>query len=181
MKCALCNENDATVHIKEVVEGDLKELYVCESCAAKKGIGPGSPASLTDFLFGVGNREDARDAEERVCPDCGMSLEEFRKRSRFGCPKCYGAFEQDLEPLLSAMHKGTRHIGKMPVGEAAMAKIAALQEALESAVASQNFEEAARLRDRLREVRSSEYAAASGERKGAPPESPAEGQRDGCR
>jgi protein arginine kinase activator len=150
------------------VDGSLKELHVCEACATKKGVDPGSQVSLTDFLFGVGGQSAGRQDEDRVCPECGMSLEEFRKRSRLGCTRCYRAFEDEMVSLLSAMHKGTRHIGKMPVGEAAMAKIASLQEALDKAVASQNFEEAARLRDLLREVRSSEYAAASeGRRNGA--------------
>jgi protein arginine kinase activator len=170
MKCALCNENEATVQIKEIVDGSLKEMYVCEACATKKGVNAGSQTSLTDFLFAVGSRGGGREDEDRVCSECGMSLEEFRKRSRLGCPRCYGAFEHELLTLLSAMHKGTRHIGKMPVGEAAMAKIAALQEALDRAVESQNFEEAARLRDLLREVRSSEYAAASQGRGNGPRE-----------
>ena len=154
MKCELCKTNDATVHFKQVADGVSRELFVCAECAAKNGFEIQSPTSLTDFLFGMGVQADVKPpADDRACPVCGLKREEFEKRARLGCPSCYEAFEEDLKPYLEGTHKGTRHVGKVPASEKISTEMAALREALDKAVARQDFEEAAELRDKARALR----------------------------
>ncbi|MBN1556938.1 MAG: UvrB/UvrC motif-containing protein [Lentisphaerae bacterium] len=151
MKCELCQQNEATVHFKQIVDSVAKELFVCAACAAKNGFEIESPTSLTDFLFGMGVQGDVKPpAGDKTCPACGLRREDFDKRSRLGCPTCYETFEEELRPYLEGTHAGTRHAGKVPATEQVSEEIAALREALDKAVARQDFEEAAALRDKVR-------------------------------
>ncbi len=153
MKCEICECHEASVHFKQVCNGQVKEMYVCEDCAAENGFDLQSPLSMPDFLFGAGMREEKRDkSAEKTCLVCGATGKDFKKRSLLGCPSCYETFAEELAPYLRAMQKGGRHVGKAPAGAALTAEIAAMQQALERAVSAQDFEEAAKLRDRIRDL-----------------------------
>jgi protein arginine kinase activator len=152
MQCEICKEKKATVHFKQVCDGTAKEMYICEACAAKKGFNVEAPVGLTDFLFGIGSPKMAKKtAEDKACPACHMRRSDFRKTSRLGCPACYETFADDLAPMLEEMHRGGTHTGKAPTDSSRSSRVSDLRKALERAVAAQNFEEAARLRDLIRE------------------------------
>ena len=158
MKCEICQEAEATVHFKQVCGGKVKEMCVCEDCAAENGFDLHSPLSMPDFLFGSGPgspNQRPTAAADKTCPVCGLRGKDFKKRSLLGCPACYESFADELKPYLSAMQKGARHTGKAPAGEESNDEIASLQQALERAVSAQDFEEAAKLRDRIRELKDS--------------------------
>ena len=153
MKCEICKQNEATVHFKQVSNGAVKEMYVCEECAAENGFDVQSPMALTDFLFGVGVPQHVEaEGDDKACPSCRLRRSEYRRSSRLGCAQCYETFADELSPLIMAMHKGSRHLGKVPASERVTAEIAALQQAMQRAVAAEDFEEAARLRDHVKEL-----------------------------
>lgn len=153
MKCEICQQNEASVHFKQVQEGEARELYVCEQCASQNGFDPGSPMALTDFLFGVGVQADPVLPESsKKCNSCGLDWKEFNKKSRLGCPSCYDDFATELAPMLESMHKGARHVGKVPSNAVMDVELESLQAALDKAVGLEDFEEAAILRDRMREI-----------------------------
>ena len=163
MKCEICNANEAVVHVKQVVNGDMKEMHVCESCAAEHGFDVHSPMTMTDFLFGMGmDRAKETPAVDKACPACHLKLSEFHKRTRLGCPECYVAFADELSPVLASMHRGVRHVGKVPGGERVAQEALDLQTALDEAVRKQEFEEAARLRDRINELKSTSRSREAG-------------------
>ena len=60
-------------------------------------------------------RGEAAGGVEIKCPRCGFTQADFKKAGRLGCPECYQTFAEALEGLLKTMHKGTRHVGKIPV------------------------------------------------------------------
>ena len=86
-----------------------------------------------------------------------MRRADFKKLGRLGCVKCYEVFSDELVPLIKAMHRGEQHVGKIPACESLRAQvsveIAALQKALSQAISTENYEEAARIRDRIEEWR----------------------------
>jgi protein arginine kinase activator len=148
----MCQEREAGVHIKQVQDGKPCDLFVCSDCAAKQGFQDLSVMSMTDFLFGVGVAAEPKTlAEERRCV-CGMTTRELKKNSRMGCSRCYDTFEEDMRPILASMQPGDRHVGKMPVSAKAVAEITLMREELSKAVAAQDFELAARIRDSIREL-----------------------------
>jgi protein arginine kinase activator len=163
VKCEICESQEAAVHFKQVCNGQIKEMYVCEECAAENGFDLQSPLSMPDFLFGAGLKPEKQDqSSEKTCMVCGTTGKDFKKRSLLGCPSCYEAFAEELSPYLRAMQKGGRHVGKAPAGEALTAEIAALQQALERAVSAQDFEEAATLRDRIQDLQAKRDGVAEG-------------------
>lgn len=165
MLCDKCGKRPATVHYQQVVNGTVSEQHLCGQCAAESGWGFGE----LDFnkLFSSAVRSEKKSA---VCPKCGMSLAEFRQGGRLGCADCYAAFAEALQPLIKRYHGERRHRGKikrplkyapdsnellsLPDGILANKTYEklALQKQLAELVELEKFEEAAKVRDRLRAV-----------------------------
>jgi protein arginine kinase activator len=152
MKCQRCQQADATVHVKQASDGDVRELHLCAACAAHQGFQPPEQMGLPDFLFGIEVEQatETGDGEDRSCPACHMRESDFRKAQRLGCAACYEAFRSTLAEYLRDMQSGESHVGKVPVSERQRVERAALQGRLNEAVEEQDFEEAARLRDAMR-------------------------------
>ena len=160
MVCDICKKNDATVHLTQIVEGNkLQKADLCESCAKDKGVQDPTGFSLADLLVGLGSADEIKtEGEGSRCPECGYTQADFKKTGRLGCATCWEAFEPGLSSLLKAMHKGTRHVGKVPSKAAHTValseKIKELSEELEKAVRSEKYEDAAQIRDQIREMES---------------------------
>lgn len=172
MKCEFCHQNEATIHLTQVVDGNTKKLNLCQPCAKKNGIDLESPISITDVLLGLGaqpaNTSTSHTLFDLSCSRCQMTRAEFKKRARLGCPECYNAFMGELNALTKVMHpNGQQHIGKIPArqgNEARItAQIAALQKEIETAIAKEQYEKAAQLRDRIKVLKGSIEPAADGE------------------
>lgn len=160
MMCEQCSDKEATVHLTQVIDGQVKKLHLCEECASEMGFEMQGSVSMTDLLLGMGGDSPITTKPqpelERSCPKCHMRRSDFKKTGQFGCPACYEAFEDELTPLLKAMHRGERHMGKVPEREGirvrVSAELARLKQALDVAVTEEQFEDAATLRDQIRAV-----------------------------
>ena len=160
MKCQKCNVNNATTHIKTVLNGELKEYDLCSECAQKMGytsLFGGMESDFSNFLGSFfGNVLPARTQATR-CEFCGSSYSEIAKSGHVGCAKCYEIFADQLYPSINRIHGNTTHCGKNsnqklksePTKEE---KIIKLKSELEKAIAEQNFEYAAELRDKIKEM-----------------------------
>lgn len=153
--CQSCEKNQATVHLTEIIGGKKRELHYCEACAQKEGISPLTPQSffphLVDVAKGVtGGMEDVR------CPKCGLSYSEFRQRGRLGCEEDYKLFKEGLSQLLDRIHGSTQHIGKVPsrLGDHMNVEreLIELQRELTRVIQREEYEQAARVRDQIREL-----------------------------
>lgn len=158
MKCDLC-EKEAVVHLTQMIDGSMKEVHLCEEHAVAQGIDINSPISITDILMGLGQQKKESEPAglKLACPRCGLGRDEFRKSGRLGCPECYNTFMAELTMAVKAMHHSVQHVGKIPAREGAHARlksqIAQIQKELDTAVAREDFEKAAQLRDRIKEIR----------------------------
>ena len=157
MKCDLCDK-EAVVHLTQVVNGEMKEVHLCEEHAVAQGIDLNSPISITDILMGLsGPQKSIVSGLSLACPRCGMAREEFSKTGRLGCPECYKTFMAELTMAIKAMHHSGQHIGKIPSREGVQtrmkSKIARLQQDLDAAIAREDFEKAAKLRDQIKKCR----------------------------
>lgn len=159
MLCMVCKEKEAKVHLTQIVGEKMQKVDLCEECAGKKGLNDPANFSLADLLLGLGASQEMEQAggPEVRCPKCGFTQADFKKAGRLGCPDCYTAFAEGLEGLLKTMHKGTRHMGKVPQSQAQTRDIAEklkqLQKKLDKAVQDENFEQAALMRDEIRATR----------------------------
>jgi protein arginine kinase activator len=162
MECDICHEREATVHLTEVVNENVTKLHLCEKCAKKKSEEMQSHFGLTDLLSGLMDfvpsvPEDNADAVSGLrCDTCGMTYRDFQKTGRLGCGKCYEKFDRNLGELLKKIHGSDRHVGKMPlVGKAGPGEeedLRRLKSELDGLVRAEEFEKAAVLRDRVREL-----------------------------
>ncbi len=150
MKCEACHSEEASVQVKQVADGMVKEVFLCPACAEKSGLK--APADMADFLFGVGSPAFSETSPEaqKSCPLCHMRGSDFRKTSRLGCEHCYETFADELVPMVENMHRSFQHSGKTPAHEKTRAQIEVLQASLLEAVQRQAFEDAAGIRDEIK-------------------------------
>lgn len=158
MLCEICGKNQATVHLTEIIDDKMTELHLCEECARKKGAQMEHHFGLADLLAGLadfGTDLEASGESGIKCPNCGITFEDFKRKGRLGCNQCYETFKNSLAPLLKRIHGSLQHIGKAPkIAAKAQLKqtpqIQELRQKLQRAIAAEEFEEAARLRDQIR-------------------------------
>ncbi len=160
MLCNICKENEATVHLTQIVGDKMQKVDLCEGCSKEKGVSDPTGFSLADLLLGLGAAQDMEQAAagtELRCPHCGFTQVDFKKAGRLGCAECYTTFAEGLEGLLKTMHKATRHSGKVPqalrLSKDFKEKIKALQKKLDKAVVDEDFEQAAQVRDEMKQVK----------------------------
>ena len=158
MKCQRCPK-PACYHITEVhAPEQVEELHLCEDCAKKHLYEPApapnskKPANKAAVL----PDDDPAEIGGKQCGECGTKFVEFRNTGRLGCPHDYDAFRDELLPLLENIHGDVKHAGKsprrLPAAKAHQQELAQLRRKLSQAVTEEAYEEAARLRDRIKEL-----------------------------
>lgn len=157
MLCDICGIKEATIHFKQVINNQMQAIHLCEECAEEKGFGlPNLPQSFPGLLefFSSVFKEEQGTLEEVRCSGCGMELREFQKKGRLGCSDCFSSFKQPLVSLLKQIHGSIVHVGRYPAGAKETAekekKIGKLKNELKKVIASENYEEAARIRDLIK-------------------------------
>jgi protein arginine kinase activator len=155
MKCQKCTKA-ATMHITEVLnEEQFEELHLCEDCAQKYIYEPPKPGGKGDG----GEELDEVAAGRQACSVCGIKFVEFRNSGRLGCPSDYEEFREELLPLLENIHGETKHVGKtprrLPQARQSQGELIQLRKQLQQAVTKERYEEAARIRDRIRQLEGS--------------------------
>jgi len=176
MMCENCRERPATIHYSQMINGEFSEVHFCEGCAQAKGMGMLALGSLDPTGWMVGMEFPVPSGKPLVCR-CGMTLESFQKTSFLGCSECYQTFHRELEVLLKRIHGASRHRGSVPVKTVAsppkrrstrtpssitrsrLGTIKALQRDLAKAIEEERFEEAAKLRDTIKQL--SEHPSSS--------------------
>ena len=167
MHCQECQSKPATLHFTKIVNGEKTEFHICESCAREKGeIIPGVAGgfSIHSLLSGLIDFDTAnkiqsgasKAAQTLCCEECGLTYSQFSKSGRFGCSSCYKYFNDRLDPLFKRVHGSTAHVGKVPIRGGAQIQVKRrlldLKSELQHKIIQEEFEEAAELRDQIREI-----------------------------
>src|SRR3979411_653125 len=157
MLCDVCKCNDATVFLTQILEGKMQKVNLCDACSKEKGVQDPPGFALAGLLVRRRAAEEIeKGAPSQKCPICGFTQADFKKTGRLGCSVCYVTFAEGLGNLLKAMHKGTEHVGKLPQRAHREVerddRMRALNQDLQKAVAEENYESAAALRDQIRQL-----------------------------
>lgn len=166
--CDECKKRPATVHLTRIINGNKSEAHLCQTCAQERGDAGFMPEpgfTFHNILSGLFESEGAvagpKPSAPRTrarCPNCGSSFADFRRLGHLGCSECYAQFERELEPVLRRIHGTTKHVGKAPKGLAGQyqlrRELEALRGELQMAIAREEYERAAQLRDKIRQLES---------------------------
>jgi protein arginine kinase activator len=165
MICHRCEKNPVSVHVTEVKkfgtpgdpQNEVEEQHLCAECAQQlelPHVSLSPKATLWNLL-----QFHAHKVKTLTCPDCGMTLEELRRRGRVGCAKDYDVFRDYLDELLSRMHGSGSHVGRLPgVPEGSLERIhqmTTLKGELDLAIRDEDYERAATLRDEIQDLETS--------------------------
>ena len=169
VKCLKCHKRTASVRMVRIVDGKAHTVHLCEQCAAQISPYQKQVISLQeaiDKLLAQLVEQDGQSAsgepdEEHepaaTCPGCGLTLAAYRKTFMLGCSQCYTAFDTTVERQVRRLHGCTGHVGRAPhthlrhtSGE--VGTLETLRRQLDVAVAHEDFEQAVRLRDHIRQL-----------------------------
>ncbi|UCD58037.1 MAG: UvrB/UvrC motif-containing protein [Candidatus Hydrogenedentota bacterium] len=159
MICSICEDKVATICLKEIINNVVTELHLCQACfEAREQKGGGTPTlsvnKMLDSLAGHGKKTTVHKAKPQKCPTCETTEEQFRAKGRLGCADCYKTFTVSLDSILSKVHGSTEHRGKIPQAARRLdlkVELTRLQEDLQKAILSENYERAAKLRDKIKQ------------------------------
>ncbi|MDD2533225.1 MAG: UvrB/UvrC motif-containing protein [Eubacteriales bacterium] len=171
MLCERCKQREATIHLSQTHQGQTVEQHLCDVCAKEIGLEPNLESVFDNFfgqsMFGqsIFNTTGGIPAfgqsvpRNVVCPTCGLTFDEFRSSGLLGCSHCYEAFADRLEPVFRRVQGGTRHVGHklqespdLQEKQKRLSQIADLRKALAKAVKDEQYEQAAQLRDEIRNI-----------------------------
>ncbi len=164
MLCSLCNKNKATIHYKTVTNGVAKEMHLCSECAGEMGIGDKhidlfgdafNFNSILNQLFSTGDKKSSS-INGLKCNGCGMDFNMFNSTGLLGCDKCYDVFAEQIETMLQKTQGATSHNGKISGADREKIKkqneIRELKSSLQKAIYEEKYEEAAVLRDKIKDM-----------------------------
>ncbi|MFH1645753.1 MAG: UvrB/UvrC motif-containing protein [Candidatus Omnitrophota bacterium] len=176
MLCDICQKNEASVHLTEVINGEVTEMHLCDDCARGKGAEMQQHFGIADLLSGLVDfplpaPSVKKESIKLKCPNCGMTYSDFKGLGKFGCARCYDTFKRALYPLFKRIHGTARHTGKEPVKlvaapitakenlkkavsekESLIIELDMLKSRIAKAIEKEDFEGAAVLRDKIRAI-----------------------------
>jgi protein arginine kinase activator len=156
--CDVCQKNEASITITRVdKDGKSTEMHLCSKCATQKGIGDTVKPHVSVIEILAELKDKIKDDDRKlVCPKCGISYADFKRFGRLGCENCYTAFSERLLPLIKRIHGSNKHLGRKPTEGRKEAKLKfeqkKLRNELKQAIAAENYEGAARIRDRIKKT-----------------------------
>ena len=159
MLCEKCGKNNATTHIRTVVNGVVNEKHLCAHCAAGENYGDIKGNNLSQMLSSMFGDTLTVTPKSQVtrCSCCGSTFADIAKNGKCGCPECYTTFYEQLLPYLKRVHGSTKHIGKTPepVPIATNEKVDTIEDLrlkLNQLVSEEKYEQAAIIRDQIKQL-----------------------------
>lgn len=170
MLCDKCGKNEANIHIMKVVKGEKTETWLCSECAKedhevaimgdlnKNEISVQNIlGGLMDYITNIGDKMNEKDIE---CENCGLTYREFKNSGLLGCSECYNTFSKHLSTIIKRVQGDCEHEGKIPerMGKEVIIKkkINKLKEELQKCILEEAYEEAAVIRDKIKEIQEKE-------------------------
>lgn len=166
MKCEICQQRAATLHLTNYINGKKTEVHLCPQCAKENGNLDSDEEQYTihDLLTGLFHNYSNSTAKttetkhnEQTCPRCHMTYQQFSQTGKFGCSQCYQTFSDYLDPIFKRVHGGnTKHIGKIPNRQHVHLRhkrlIQDYRDQLQQLIIEERFEDAAKVRDKIKEL-----------------------------
>lgn len=167
MLCDKCKQRPATVHFTKIINNEKFEQHLCEECSKgiyHLGFGTDPNFNLNKFLASLITQDAAFSGmgmsfKSERCENCGLTFKQFSQGGKLGCSNCYGVFKEKINPLLRRIHSAEKHKGKVPERTGGKLKIVkeieSLKNELTALVTKEEFEKAAEVRDKIKDLEKS--------------------------
>ncbi|GEM_PF-6378275 len=147
MLCENCRDREATVHLSQNINGVYSEINLCAECLLEVFSSGNILGKIKDRKNGIKIENSDHNIKAVVlCSNCGISLDEYLTDNSLGCSECKREFLQFMTPLDIDFENGEKkesdNCGKME----------GYQDKLVKAVLDEDYEYAAFLRDRIRDL-----------------------------
>ena len=178
MLCSNCGKNEANVRYTRIINGEKTEYILCDECAKKAGLEDidfSMPINFSNFLSDFFDDDSLLPSftshQNSRCHKCGLSFDDFVKNGKFGCGECYSTFEDKLDSILKNLHGSSKNVGKAPKRlpkkanvvnhnnveenkvDEKRARIDKLSKDLELAIKEERYEDAAKIRDEIKQIK----------------------------
>lgn len=155
MLCEKCKKKPAILYFQQIINGEKKEYHLCEDCASQINMDLSFDNMFKGFLDGFNDNYNNKYVKNDLkCLSCEYTFEDFKTTGRVGCADCYSVFKSQMNNILKNIHGRCEHTGKIPSrffeGITIKNEINKIRDDLKKAVAAEEFEEAARLRDKIK-------------------------------
>jgi len=161
MMCEICGIREATIKFTQVVNQKKSEMNICKVCAEEKGLTnplSGFPKIIGGLILGIMGELPETIKHKNLdikCNYCQLSWDDFQHKGLLGCEHCYESFTEPLKKLLRKMHGSNKHIGNRPAGQrktGTVDELEKLRKELVRTIKAENYERAAKLRDKIRDI-----------------------------
>ncbi len=153
MLCEKCGKYPATTHIHTLINGVTYDKNLCEYCALNEGFEPSFQSSISSVLASMLSKEGQNQTRnEKRCSVCGLTFSMIGQNGKVGCAHCYKTFKSELLPYIKSVHGSTKHIGKTTENALNIDEISRLKAELNRMIDEENYEQAAVIRDKIREA-----------------------------
>ena len=176
MLCQNCNQNEANVRYTQIINGEKKEMFLCDKCSRELGIDNmklSLPIDFSSFFGDLLSEYDSafmpllQEPNELKCDKCNMTYSAFIELRKFGCDNCYNAFSSRIDPILKRLQGSNRYTGRKaqmneaneneapvntPKQDTKEDKLTKLKEELKQLVKEEKYEEAAKVRDKIKKL-----------------------------
>ncbi|MDR0351546.1 MAG: UvrB/UvrC motif-containing protein [Puniceicoccales bacterium] len=160
-KCHFCGK-PAAVHVTQIVNDGMQDVYLCGHCAQKHNVFDPDVSHLSilkDISGSLISKMQALSFSPLLnCTKCGFSLSNYKETGLVGCPECYSEMYSFMIKSIENLQKSTEYLGKIPKNlkhklfsfNDKVDSCESLKEELKCAIAEERYEDAARIRDKLR-------------------------------
>lgn len=168
MICDRCGKREATIRYVQIINGNKQELHLCSGCGKEVGVDEfNMPMDFSNFfgdIFSDYNFPILNQETNLICKECNTSFNDFLNTGRFGCANCYKTFEKKLKPILKRIQGGAEYLGNSNIKESEGIlknsntdekedSIRALENKLKKCIKEENYEEAAKIRDEIKNLK----------------------------
>lgn len=157
MICELCHKNEANIVFQVFNNGRLSTRTICAECAMK------AQKDFFKVLHTLGMQEPSKKQEsdgldtvnvaERYCAACGQPLTAPVENEVLGCPQCYQAIKDEVIEALQV--DATSETEETPAPIQVETDIELMSHQLREAIISEDYEQAAALRDKIKHLANS--------------------------
>lgn len=147
-KCERCGTDKDVSLVSFVIGGKRTSLWLCSKCM--DAVLVENQLGSVESKAGIGSHIEW----DKTCSVCGRKWSDFLEDERLGCPECYETFAPMIEQILDTLFGTGKNLQpNIESDDPGAFELTKLRYRLKEAVEREDFELAAKLRDRITQLK----------------------------